>query len=52
VLKRILAEELANRGVDDAEMICKRALGKLSSLRTETIDAASPEAVLRRLGGD
>jgi hypothetical protein len=54
VVERVLARELATRGVADADAVCAQLAGELASLESSQAtsrNAASPEAVFARLGG-
>jgi hypothetical protein len=50
VAKRVLPEELAARGIADAESICERLSGRLSEIQ-DSAAPERPEAVFARLGG-
>jgi hypothetical protein len=50
VVKKVLPNELAARGVADAESICERLRSALSTIR-DSASADTPEAVFARLGG-
>ena len=53
VLAQVLPGELTNRGVDNAESVCRDIAARLSTLAPDddAADADSPEAVFARLGG-
>jgi hypothetical protein len=50
VLTKVLPQELTNRGVEDAEGICRTIAAGVSELPDEGA-GNTPEAVFRRLGG-
>jgi hypothetical protein len=53
VVEKVLAKELAARGVADAEALCRRLgeeLGEMAPSGAQT-SGTSPEAVFARLGG-
>jgi hypothetical protein len=50
VAQRVLPKELANRGVSDAEAICKAIVESLGAVE-DAVGGESPEAVFERLGG-
>ena len=50
VARRILPNELATRGVANAESICERLRGGLSEIQ-DSAGTETPDAVFARLGG-
>jgi len=50
VARMVLPNELAARGIADAESICERLRSKLSEIQ-DSASAETPEAVFARLGG-
>jgi hypothetical protein len=50
VARKVLAKELAARGVEDAESICERLQGELAGIQ-DSGGTDRPEAVFARLGG-
>ena len=46
----VLPNELAARGIEDAESICERLHSKLAEIQ-DSASAETPEAVFARLGG-
>jgi hypothetical protein len=51
VLEKLLAEELASRGVPDPVSLCDRLRAGLKGVRFAGARTDSPEAVFARLGG-
>jgi hypothetical protein len=50
VARMVLPNELAARGIADAESICERLRSKLAQVQ-DSASAETPEAVFARLGG-
>ncbi len=51
VLQQVLPKELSARGIENADEICARIAGGLSSAGVAaTVSATAPEAVFERLG--
>ncbi len=51
VVERVLATELATRGVDAAQNLCSEIGRALRTLAPSAKGAETPDAVFRRLGG-
>lgn len=50
VAHRVLPDELAARGIADAESICKRLRSELAEIQ-DSVGADTPDAIFARLGG-
>ena len=51
VVEKLLPQELTARGIAEANALCRHILGDLAEIVATPGEAASPEAIFRRLGG-
>jgi hypothetical protein len=51
VLEKLLPDQLASRGIDDAEELCRELARRIVEVELDGPGAESPEDVFRRLGG-
>ncbi len=51
VLEKVMPSELAARGIEDSEDICRELVSKVDRLASDPDAPDSPDAVFARLGG-
>jgi len=51
VMTQLMPQELKNRGIENAEPICRAIASALAALPDESVPVDTPESVFQRLGG-